>query len=63
MPLTDQERLDIFVDFLCSQDWNMPVQSFIEYYCIIFASENEQEHFAEKQTIYKEYKQVVGTNL
>ena len=41
----------------------MPVESFIEYYCIIFATNNEQEHFEEKQSIYKEYKQIVGSNL
>jgi hypothetical protein len=61
--VSDEERLDIFVDFLGSQEWNMPVQSFIDYYCVIFATDSPEDHLTEKKRVYDEYKQVVGSNL
>ena len=35
-----QERLDIFVDYLESAEWIQPVQSFIDYYCVVFYSQD-----------------------
>jgi hypothetical protein len=53
---SDTERLDIFVDFLGSQEWVMPVQSFIDYYCVIFATDSPEDHLTEKKRVYDEYK-------
>lgn len=60
---SDEDLLDIFVDFLKSAEWTFPVQSFIDFYCVIFATENTKEHFSEKSRVYSEYKSIVGTNL
>ena len=59
----DQERLDILIDYLESEEWIIPVQSFIDYYCVVFATKNKTEHIQEKQRVYDEYKSVVGGNL
>ena len=58
-----QERLDIFVDYLESAEWIMPVQSFIDYYCVVFYSQDRNEDFEAKSKIYEEYKSIVGGNL
>ena len=59
----DEDRLDMFVDFLNSAEWTFPVQSFIDYYCVIFATKDKKEHLSEKSRVYDEYKSIVGTNL
>lgn len=45
---SDEETLDIFVDYLGSAEWIFPVQSFIDYYCLVFATEDKKEHLPEK---------------
>lgn len=61
--ISDEDRLLVFVDFLGSAEWIFPVQSFIDYYCVVFATEDLQEHLAEKSRVYSEYKSIVGSNL
>lgn len=59
---SEQDKLDIFVDFLNSADWAFPIHSFIDYYCVIFAT-HSQEHREEKTKVFNEYKSIVGSNL
>ena len=54
MPLDD--KLDLFMDFLETDEWIFPVQSFIDYYCVVFATDVPLEHLEEKSRIYDEYK-------
>lgn len=61
--LSMDDKLDLFCDFLDSDEWIFPVQSFIDYYCVVFAHEDPKENFTEKQVVYKEYKEIVCSNL
>ena len=61
--ISDGEKLDIFLKFVVSDEWVLPVQSFIDYYCVVFATEDYQEHLEEKQRVYHEYKKIVSGNL
>lgn len=61
--LTDRDKVDLFQDFLDSDEWIFPIQSFIDYYCIVFPTSDPQEHLSEKQTVFGEYKQIVKVNL
>ena len=54
MPLDD--KLDLFMDFLETDEWIFPVQSFIDYYCVVFATDIPLEHLEEKSRVYDEYK-------
>ncbi len=60
--ITEQDKCDIFVDFLNSAEWTFPIHSFIDYYCVIFAT-SAKEHFEEKTKVYNEYKSIVGSSL
>lgn len=60
--ITDQDKCDIFVDFLNSAEWALPIHSFIDYYCVIFATP-AKEHVEEKTKVFNEYKSIVGSNL
>jgi hypothetical protein len=61
--LSQDECFDLFIDFIESDEWLLPIESFIDYFCIAFPTPEPQEHFEEKNKIFQEYKQVVQTNL
>lgn len=54
--ISESEKLEILLDYVVSDEWVLPVQSFIDYYCVVFATEDYQEHLEEKQRVYTEYK-------
>jgi len=51
------------LQFLASDEWILPVWSFIDYYCVVFATKDVKEHLEEKLRIYNEYKTIVSANL
>jgi The ARF-like 2 binding protein BART len=61
--VSESEKLEIFLNYMASDEWVLPVQSFIDYYCVVFATEEYHEHQDEKQRVYQEYKQIVSGNL
>ena len=42
--LTSEDKFDLFCDFVQSDEWILPVQSFIDYFCIIFATHDLNSH-------------------
>ena len=61
--LSLDDKLDLFCDYLDSDEWIFPIQSFIDYYCVVFSTEDPQENFSEKQVVFKEYKEIVCQNI
>jgi len=41
----------------------MPIESFIDYFCLVFPTNNAGEHKSEKVKVYQEYKSIVNSNL
>ena len=41
----------------------MPIESFIDYFCLVFPTNNSHEHKSEKIKVYQEYKSIVNSNL
>lgn len=37
------DKMDLFCDFLETDEWILPIKSFIECYCLVFATEDPQE--------------------
>lgn len=61
MPLEDQ--FDLTVDFFQSDEWLLPIASFIDYYCIIFSTSNTEQDKAEKMKVFDDYRSTVNANL
>jgi hypothetical protein len=61
MPLEDQ--FDLTIDFFQSDEWLMPIASFIDYFCIIFSTKDTQEDKAEKIKVFEDYRSTVNANL
>ena len=61
--LSLDDKLDLLCDYLDSDEWIFPIQSFIDYYCVVFSTEDPKENFEEKGVVYNEYKQIVCANL
>ena len=53
----------MFLDFIDSDEWHLPIRSFIEYYCLVFSSRDHKEHEAEKRKVYDDYKSTVTIML
>ena len=41
----------------------MPIESFIDYFCLVFPTNNQNDHKAEKMKVFTEYKTIVNANL
>ena len=41
----------------------MPIESFIDYFCLVFPTNNTRDHRSEKEKVYAEYKSIVNANL
>ena len=41
----------------------MPIESFIDYFCLVFPTNNINDHKAEKMKVFGEYKSIVNANL
>ena len=61
--MSDEDCFDLFVDFIESDEWLMPIESFIDYFCLMFPTSNYDEHLPEKMKIFQEYRSVVKMNL
>lgn len=61
--VSESDKLKIFLEYMVSAEWVLPVRSFIDYYCVVFATKDYNEHLEEKQRVYGEYKEVVSGNL
>lgn len=61
--LTNDECFDLFIDFIESDEWLLPIESFIDYFSVMFPTSSYNEHFKEKNMIFGEYKSIVKTNL
>ena len=47
----DEEKFVLFVEFLVSDEWLLPVNDFIEENCLIFSTSDQQEFKDEKREI------------
>lgn len=61
--LTFGDKRDLFMDFLNTDEWILPIESFITNYCLVFSTDDPKESFAEKNQIYDEYKRIMTENL
>ena len=61
--LTNDECFDLFIDFIESDEWLLPIESFIDYFCSIFPTPDYDTDRKEKLQVFREYKSVVKTNL
>ena len=61
MPLED--CFDLFIDFIESDEWLLPIESFIDYFCLVFPTQDYNEHKSEKMKVFNEYQSIVRLNL
>ena len=61
--LSKDECFDLFMDFIESDEWLLPIESFIDYFCIMFPTDDLEEHRPEKLKIFNEYRSIVKLNL
>ena len=61
--LSQEECFDLFIDYIESDEWLLPIESFIDYFCLVFPTNNTQHHRPEKMKVYAEYKSIVNANL
>jgi hypothetical protein len=61
--LSLDECFDLFMDFIESDEWLLPIESFIDYFCIMFPSSDSGENRPEKMRIFNEYRSIVKLNL
>lgn len=61
--LTNDECFDLFIDFIESDEWLLPIESFIDYFSVMFPTSSYNEHFKEKNRIFNEYKSIVKLNM
>ena len=61
--LSLDECFDLFMDFIESDEWLLPIESFIDYFCIMFPSNEIEENRPEKMRIFNEYRSIVKLNL
>jgi hypothetical protein len=51
------------MDYFQSDEWLLPIASFIDYFCIIFSTPDANEDKAEKQKVFKDYRETINANL
>jgi len=61
--LSLDECFDLFMDFIESDEWLLPIESFIDYFCNMFPSNEIEENRPEKMRIFNEYRSIVKLNL
>ena len=61
--LSDDDCFDLFIDFIESDEWLLPIESFIDYFCLLFPTNDYNENIREKMKIFQEYKAVCKVNL
>ena len=61
--LSNDDCFDLFIDFIESDEWLLPIKSFIDYFCLMFPTQDSNQHRVEKQKIFAEYQSIVKLNL
>ena len=61
--MSDDDCFDLFIDFIESDEWLLPIESFIDYFCIVFPTMDYSVNKPEKMKIFQEYRSIVKTNL
>ena len=61
--MSNDDCFDLFIDFIESDEWLMPIESFIDYFCLMFPTQDYEEHKPEKFKIFQEYRSIVKLNL
>ena len=61
--LSNDDCFDLFIDFIESDEWLLPIESFIDYFCIMFPTMDYNENRPEKMKIFQEYQAIVKLNL
>ena len=61
--MSNDDCFDLFIDFIESDEWLLPIESFIDYFCLLFPTQNSQENEREKMKIFEEYRSIVKLNL
>ena len=50
--MSDDDCFDLFIDFIESDEWLLPIESFIDYFCLLFPTPNYNEERPEKMKIF-----------
>ena len=61
--MSNEDQFDLTIDFFQSDEWLLPIASFIDYYCIIFSTNNTEEDKPEKMKVFTDYRTTVNANL
>ena len=61
--MSNDDCFDLFIDFIESDEWLLPIESFIDYFCIMFPTMDYNENRTEKMKIFQEYQAIVKLNL
>ena len=61
--MSKEDQFDLTIDFFQSDEWLLPIASFIDYYCIIFSSQDIEEDKPEKMKVFTDYRTTVNANL
>ena len=61
--MSNDDCFDLFIDFIESDEWLLPIESFIDYFCLMFPTQDYEEHKPEKMKIFQEYRSIVKLNL
>ena len=59
----ENEKFDLFLDFIYSDEWLNPINTFIEEYCLIFATNEPEEFKDEKNKVFESYRKMVASTL
>ena len=51
-----EDQFDLTIDFFQSDEWLMPIASFIDYYCIIFSTKDSEKDKSEKMKVFNDYR-------
>ena len=61
--MSNEDCFDLFIDFIESDEWLLPIESFIDYFCIVFPTQDYETHRSEKMKVFQEYQSIVKLNL
>ena len=61
--MSNDDCFDLFIDFIDSDEWLLPIESFIDYFCLLFPTQDYEQDKPEKMKIFTEYRSIVKLNL
>lgn len=61
--MSNDDCFDLFIDFIESDEWLLPIESFIDYFAIVFPTRDSNENKREKEKVFDEYRSIVKLNL